>query len=119
MFINVSNHSSKKWNEKQIEQAKKYGDIIDIPFPVIDPSSRDEEINHIVNEYFDLIMQYQDCVVMLQGEYIFTYRLVNKLKQHNIKVLASCSERRTIEYVDDNGFTSRKSEFEFVEFKEY
>ena len=119
MFINLSNHPSDKWSIKQTECAKAYGELVDMPFPKIDPYGTDEYINGLVQEYFEKIVAYDTCVVMVQGEYLFTYRLVCKLKEAGIKVLAGCSERRTIEYVDENGFTDRRSEFEFVDFKEY
>lgn len=119
VFINLSNHPSKKWNENQLKEAREYGEIIDMPFPAIDPYCEDDDIDKIVDEYFEKIMKYEKPVVMLQGEYLFTYRLVHKLKDAGIMVLAGCSDRRTIEYVNENGMTARKSEFEFVEFKEY
>lgn len=119
MFINLSNHPSEKWSDKQLLEAHKYGDIMDFPFPQIDPYCTDEEINETVDRYYEEIIKYSDPVVMLQGEYLFTYRLICRLKAAGIKVLAGCSDRRTIEYIDDNGATARRSEFEFVQFKEY
>ena len=118
-MINLSNHPSDKWSEKQLVCASQYGDVIDLSFPSVDPYGTSQYIDDLVQEYFDKIMEFHDPVVMLQGEYLFTYRLINKLKAAGITVLASCSERRTIEYIDENGHTSRKSEFEFVNFKEY
>ena len=49
MFYNISNHPSNKWDDKQIaaasklseigcEEFTKEGEIIDIPFPNIDPN---------------------------------------------------------------------------------
>lgn len=119
VFINLSNHSSKKWNEKQKKNAEQFGPIIDLPFPAIDPYGTSLEIDRLVQSYYEKIAAYDNPVVMVQGEFIFTFRLVTKLKANGIKTVASCSERRTIEYIDDNGFTARKSEFEFVNFKEY
>ena len=119
MFINLSNHPSNAWSSLQLEEAKQYGDIKDIPFPQVNPYLSDNEINTLVEKYLCDILAYNPKAVMLQGEYIFTYRLINRLKENHIKVVASCSDRRTIEYVDDKGFTERKSEFEFVNFKEY
>ena len=37
MLINISNHSSDKWSMKQHLMAEKYGEIVDFPFPEIDP----------------------------------------------------------------------------------
>ena len=119
MFINISNHRSDKWGEKQRQMAARFGEIIDIPFPEVDPYGTSEYIDELVEEYFEKIMKYDRPTVMLQGEYLFTYRLVRRLKDAGIRVVAGCSDRRTIEYINENGFTERKSEFEFVGFKEY
>lgn len=119
MFINLTNHASVNWSEKQRANAMEYGEIMDIPFPTIKPTSTSEEIDNLVNQYADMILSYGKPVVMLQGEYIFTYRLVNQLKRNGIQVLASCSERKTIETKGEDGVTIRKSIFEFVGFKEY
>ena len=35
MFINHTNHSSKYWSDEQLVAARQYGDIIDMPFPVL------------------------------------------------------------------------------------
>ena len=57
--------------------------------------------------------------IMVQGEFVFTYRLVCLLKANGYRVLSSCSERRVSEYTDGNGITQSRSEFEFVGFREY
>ncbi len=33
MFINLSNHALQNWSLKQKEEAVKYGELIDLPFP--------------------------------------------------------------------------------------
>ena len=120
MLVNLSNHPSEKWGAKQLETAKKeYGCVRDLPFPEIDPYSTSGDIDCKVEEYYQRIAEIDPAAVMLQGEYIFTYRLICRLKEAGIRVIASCSERRTIEYINDDGMTARKSEFEFVGFKEY
>lgn len=118
-LINLTNHRSSKWSPKQISEAEKLGEITDMPFPEVDPFGSSEYIDELVEEYFLKIKEYDQPVVLVQGEYLFTYRLVNKLKSAGIKAIAGCSDRRTVEYVDSDGRTTRKSEFEFVGFKEY
>lgn len=120
MLVNLSNHPSEKWGEKQLKIVQEeYGSVRDLPFPEIDPYSTSDEIDRIVEKYYQRIAKIDPPAVMLQGEYIFTYRLICRLKEAGIKVIAGCSERRTIEYINDDGMTTRKSEFEFVGFKEY
>ena len=119
MFINISNHGSDRWGKKQLQMAEKFGKIIDVPFPKINPRGTSAYIDELVEEYYEKIMQYDHPTVMLQGEYLFTYRLVKKLKDAGVRVVAGCSERRTIECINEAGFTERNSVFEFVDFKEY
>ncbi len=119
MFINLSNHASDKWSENQKRVAEECGEIMDITFPEIDPYGDESYIDRLVDEYFDIVMKYGNPVVMLQGEFTFTYRLIQRLKNARIKVVAACSERKTVEFVDENGISSKKSLFEFVRFREY
>ena len=119
MLINLSNHPSDQWSEKQRICAAVYGEILDMRFPQIDPCATSEDIDELVGSCYERIMAHGKPAVMLQGEYIFTYRLVTRLKAAGITVLAGCSARRTTEYVDEAGKTIKKSEFEFMGFKEY
>lgn len=119
MFLNISNHKSENWSANQTNEAEKYGKIIDIPFPAVNPRESDEYMNDLVDEYYQKVMEYEKPTVMVQGEFVFTYRLVNQLKQAGIKVVASCSERGVTEEIDENGCTIRRSQFEFVKFREY
>lgn len=119
MFLNISNHKSENWSMNQISETEKYGEIVDIPFPAVNPRESDEYMNDLVDEYYQKVMEYEKPTVMVQGEFVFTYRLVNQLKQAGIKVVASCSERRVTEEIDENGCTIRRSQFEFVKFREY
>ena len=119
MFINLSNHLSEKWSMEQLEAAKVYGEIVDIGFPVVDPKGGSDYIDELVDEYYSKIMEYGRPAVMLQGEFTFTYRMVRKLKEVGITVVASCSERHSEEVLKENGQVERNSVFEFVRFREY
>lgn len=118
-FINLSNHSSDNWSAPQIGAAKKYGEIIDISFPQIPPTADSLEIDRLVNEYLEILSKHEIGAVMLQGEFVFTYRLVKVLKERGITVVCACSERRVQESTDSEGRTQRISVFEFIQFREY
>lgn len=119
MFVNLSNHRSKNWSEKQIEAAREYGEIIDIPFPNVDPYWSEKEIDDLVEVYLKKILGIYNPVVMIQGEFSFTYKLINRCKEYNIKVVTSCSKRKSSEYKDKQGITHKESLFEFIQFREY
>ena len=52
-FVNFSNHPSNKWDEKQIEAARMYGMIVDVPFPAVDPHLDEDGLEHMAEEYID------------------------------------------------------------------
>ena len=51
VFINLSNHPSNAWSKEQYEAASEYGEVVDIPFPQIEASSSEEDIENLVEEY--------------------------------------------------------------------
>ena len=119
MLINLSNHPSSQWNEKQLIAAKAYGDLLDIQFPVIDESGDEDYIILLANQYMEKIMSLgtpNDLVVHLMGEMTFTFALVKKLQQNGICCVASTSKRIVKEEVP-----GRKGEviFQFERFREY
>lgn len=108
MFINLSNHALQNWSTKQKEEAEKYGELIDLPFPNISPYADSVEIDRLVEKYFNKVMGYHNPVVMLQGEFIFTFRLATKLKAAGIKVVAGRSERIVVESVNSEGIPVKR-----------
>lgn len=117
MFINLTNHPSEKWSEEQLKAAHQYGEIVDLSFPIIEPTFTKGEVIILVNECADTIMGIKDgdTVVHIMGEMTFTYNLVNALKEFGITCLASTTERNTIILPDGK----KVSEFKFVQFREY
>lgn len=118
-FINLSNHPSNKWDEKQINAAEQYGEIIDIPFPDIAAQADENEIVGLAEQYLNCISDYHFTTVMVQGEFTFTYHLVKMLEEKGIPALAACSEREVEEIVNADGSVSKKVDFRFVRFRNY
>lgn len=120
MFINISNHPSSDWGSEQMAKAKEYGDVIDFPFPEIDPTWDQYKIFDLSKEYLSEIKQLaktrnSQVVVHLMGEYSFCYNLANLLRDEGIDVLVSTSERHSI--INDDG--SKTIHFNFVQFRKY
>lgn len=123
MLINLSNHVSDKWTSKQKGAAlKKFNDLIDLPFPHVDPEGDEQYIYELAMSYKDQCAEMfkvsddnKNNAVHIMGEFTFTYALVNLLLNEGIKCLASTT-KRIIKELDTN-----KSEvtFEFVRFREY
>lgn len=125
MFINVSNHPSSKWGVEQKREAEKYGEIIDVTFPAISTESTSEELNNLVDDFIrnnlavkTKLVDIKDVVFMVQGEFVFTFRLVTMLKKLGAKVVSARSERNVKE-INENGVTKKISEFKFAGFMEY
>lgn len=113
-FVNFSNHPSEKWDEKQKKESEVYGKIVDIPFPSVDPFSDEETIEKLADQYVEKILSYNPSVVMCQGEYTLCFKVVEKLKQKRIRVVAACSKREVVE--TEHG---KISSFHFVRYRQY
>ena len=122
MLINLSNHPSANWSPEQVDVAQGYGEIIDLPFPNIDPAGDEEYIQSLCDEYLlkiDAICRDGACpvstvTVHIMGEMTFTFAMVNALHSRGITCVASTTERVTKE---ENGV--KTSEFRFVNFRKY
>lgn len=121
MFVNFSNHSSNSWSKEQKETARKFGIIVDVSFPNVSASATSGEVMALAQKCAKEIMA--KCVdmhnvVMCQGEFTLTYYVTSLLKSMGISVVVACSNRRVTETVDNNGKTTKTSEFTFVQFRE-
>ena len=119
IFINHTNHPSANWSEEQILAAKEYGEIVDIEFPPISPSADSDEVFEVVLENLQKILSLSPAAVLCQGEFTYTYQMIEQLKMHNILVMAACSERVVSESLQADGTTKRISVFNFVRFRTY
>lgn len=115
MFLNLTNHHSDQWEEKQIQEAEKFGEIIDMEFPLIVPQANLEHVKSLAQSYANKIIDLKPRVVHIMGEMTFTYNLVNLLKESNIMCVASTTQRSTSEL----GNQVKQSKFEFVQFRSY
>ena len=118
MLINFSNHPSENWGNKQLEAAKVYGVIKDIPFPAVNPKASHEDILAMADIYvqeIQSIAENKPITVHVMGEMTFTYLVVNQLQDLGIECIASTSVR------DSEVTTEGKklSDFQFVRFRKY
>lgn len=116
VFINHSNHPSAQWDELQRRTAERYGSIVDIPFPSVTPESTTAEVQQLVEQYGNSIVEKNPTVVMVQGEFTYTYRLVEFLKERQIRVVAATSDR-IVNTLDDG--KTKQVTFNFVQFRDF
>lgn len=118
LFVNLSNHPLDDWTPEQRSAAEEYGKLRDLPFPNVSPSLSSEELNHLVEEYFQKLLalsESADITVHLMGEFTFTHRLINRLQGVDIKCLASTTERIVTEVEGQQKLVT----FQFVGFRPY
>lgn len=119
MFINFTNHPSPLWSPQQMEAARRFGEVIDMPFPNVPPEATEADVARMAAEAVSSILVLAPAAVLCQGEMTLTYRIVRLLSEHGIPALAACSERITTETVGPDGTTSKISRFEFRGFRRY
>ena len=118
MLINFSNHPSEFWEQKQLEAAKVYGEIQDIPFPAVDPDASCDDILALADRYIQIILaraENRQITVHVMGEMTFCFMVVSRLKEMGIECIASTSVRDT-EMTSDG---KKISDFQFVRFRKY
>lgn len=96
----------------------QYGEIIDMPFPQVDPEADIQSIQHLAEEYLAKIQQAAaptEAAVHIMGELNLTYALVNMLKASGYTCVASTSTREV--YEEEPG--KKVVFFKFVRFREY
>ena len=119
MFINYSNHPSTTWDEKQLKEAAKYGAIIDVPFPAVDPDLDEYGIAKMAyNEFMKIVDIAKDAtdtvVVMIQGEFCLCHTMIGMLKSFGYNPMCACTQRNSNEAMLDG-----KSRFDFIRFRFY
>ena len=117
VFVNLSNHPSSDWTEKQLKAAEKYGNVIDVNFPKIPPEADEQAISQIADQYVAMIRDMtkdKSVTLHIMGEMTFVFRVVSRLNSLGITCVASTTERIT--YETDAG---KLSEFHFVRFRKY
>jgi hypothetical protein len=123
MIINLTNHPSARWEEAQKKAAEKLslgGQIVDHPFPQIDPRMTEEDLWTLAERAADKFLYETNDVdgIVVQGEFGFTFLLVYFLRGV-IPCYYACSERVVTESTDSEGKTQKTSVFSFVQFREY
>ncbi len=128
-FLNISNHPSDKWGEKQRKEALRvvqewtpgfggvpWGEtvILDIPFPSISPTSAIfPDVQNFLNKYDKEI--HEASAVHLMGESGFVYMLITALRQRGrTNIYHSTTERVSME---QDG--KKTSTFRFIQFRKY
>jgi hypothetical protein len=118
MLINLSNHPSTNWLPEQLAAAQSFGEVIDIPFPAVDPNGNESYIQTLCSEYVEKVRQTangKEAVVHVMGEMTLTFSLVYALQAKGFICVASTSKR----IVTDKGDGTKEIQFVFNSFRQY
>lgn len=119
MLINLTNHPSTLWDTAQLDAAQQlFGNIVDLPFPDVDPAGDEQYISNLADEYLNKILSLANGAlptVHLMGEMTFTFALLNRLRTHNIPCIASTTQR----IVENLPNGEKKVKFQFVRLRMY
>ena len=119
MLINLSNHPSSIWSEKQLLAAFPFGEILDIPFPCIPPDWETEQVEHCALDYFEKIRAIaqksdESPIIHIAGEPVFCFILIQLLLKNRFSCITSTTER--IVTVKEG---TKVSEFKFNQFRRF
>lgn len=118
MLINLSNHPSSLWSEEQRAAGLTYGEIVDVPFPPIDPEATTEEVEQLAEGYLEkckqLLPDRSGSALLVTGELTFCFSLVQMLLAEGYICLAPTSKRNVIEEGD-----TKIAQYTFKQFREY
>lgn len=119
MLINLSNHPSSNWSANQTSEALRlYGDIVDLPFPQVDPHADEDEVQELATQYAAKVSAMagdMPTTIHLMGEMNFTFALVALLQKAGFSCVASTTQRIVNEF--PNG--RKEVQFQFVRFRKY
>lgn len=118
LFLNVSNHPLEMWSDEQINAARVYGTLDEMPFPPVSPDLTKSEMDPLIKSILSQISERisgKNATVHIMGEMTLTFALVKRLQAAGIKCVASTTERSVKEYEDG----TKESVFKFVRFREY
>ena len=118
VFVNFSNHPSGQWSTEQLDAARKIGEVIDVPFPNVDPEASIDDVKQEAEKCLNRIRSYHPKAVMCQGEFTLSLYVVSRLIRQDIPVYAACSKRDVVKEDSKDG-AKKTVVFRFVGFREY
>lgn len=126
MFINYSNHPTEKWSDVQKRAAlamTKNGQLIDLPFPQIDPEWDWDDLLALAAQETKRLMDaigdtpIWNCWLHIMGEQSFCAALMDNLcyrfGAQSVRFVVSTTKRIVVDNLDG----TKSSRFEFVRFR--
>lgn len=118
ILINFTNHPYEDWSTEQKQAAVSFGNVIDLPFPMISPEASSDEIRSLTNEYVHKIEEISEnkiVTVHVMGEMNFVFSIVTILKAKGYRCIASTTDRDV--QINEDGI--KTAIFKFHQFRDY
>jgi CRISPR-associated DxTHG motif protein len=116
VFLNLSNHPSAGWTDKQKEAARELApEVVDLDFPWIEPDKDLEDVQQRAQKIVEHELPQGISHAMIQGEFTMTMLLVKALQAKGIRCYAATTQRVT----DEIGPGVQRSAFHFIQFRPY
>ena len=119
MFYNLSNHPHANWGNVQLEAARKWGDIEDVPFPEVNAQLDEQDILRAAQECVKKINMSAGDAIFVAGEYGAVFPIIDELLNQGKTVLSTASDGKTTFRTTDNGTNERIIHFNFLKFIPY
>lgn len=124
MFVNMSNHPVASWGKEQFDTIGYMGYKGPVDFvekmPMVDPSMSTEGVEQLAQELVvKLLSMGKIHGVMVAGEPLLTYYIINMLFMNDIKCYSATTKRVVTETQNDDGTTTKRSVFNFIQWREY
>jgi len=119
-LINISNHPSTRWSDEQKEASKEFAsEIIDVPFPLVNPSANTAEICQLANDIFykHIVPKRKNCILMIQGEFSLRYALFMLCKANGFSIAIPTTKREVQEKFLPDGSVIKQAVFKFIRWR--
>lgn len=117
-MVNVSNHSSLQFSEKQLAAS---GSVRDIRFPAVPTDATKDDVLEMAKELVRKVnslvddLKGHDLAILINGEPTLVVATVALLQDESYNVVAGCSDRVS----EENEDGTKTSKFVFVQYREY
>ncbi len=123
-FVNLSTHNHIFWSPKQLENSKKYGEIIEYYPDEIESNMNSLDIYKLaLKTVNNIIKKYKkndnEITVLVEANHIYSYYVVSELKKNNIKAVWPYSKRLERDYNPTVEIRMTEKKYIFENYIEY
>lgn len=116
LLLNFSNKHTSTWSNSQLKLAKKqFGELVDLDFPIIEPTMSKEDVQMIATASIEQIFILNPKAVHILGEGSFTVVIVQLLMSFGIPCVESTFEKNL--GISKTG--EKEVKYTFSQFREY